>query len=503
MKLAVTFALVASLAIGWQLGGATAENDPYRDIEVAELHRTLAPTVIAALDAEPRVAARAALALGRIGNPAATLPLRARLTARDAGLRAMSAYALGLLADAGAFDAERAALRSDPNSAVRYAAADALGRIVLAHPVLAARGPATDLEIVARLDSDPVVRAHAVIQLDAFSPAPFAGAIARALEGILRDERDPDVRWHAMWALYRGYATRADPSFLRAALRDPQELVRLEALRAWGRRRDGDAAAFGRLAANDPSWRVQLEALETLRRLHHQAATQHQRSIPSFVHLPALPRRPDPAATPRPIPSPDAGPLHAPDSASLPLPAFVPPSDARSMNGSPAPRGEPDGSPAPRGEPDGLAGAHPRVLMRTTKGEVVLRLYSQWAPSTVANFLALAARGYYDHNRWFRIVPDFVDQTGDAHDNADAEPGFTIPAEENPIEQRTGIIAMGLDYAHDHPLRDSAGTQFYLTLSPQLHLDRAFTVFGEVERGNAVLAHLIESDRIIDVRRIP
>ena len=493
MKPAVTFALAVILGTGWQLGHATAVASPYRDIETAELHRTLTPAVVAALGAEPRVAARAALALGRIGDPAADAPLRAHLTAHDAGLRAMSAYGLGLLRDAGALAGERVALRSDPSSAVRYAAADAIGRIVAEHPALASRGAATDLQIVARLDSDALVRAHAVTQLDAFSKTTFAALTARALEGILRDERDPDVRWHAMWTLYRGYATLADPSFLRAALRDPQELVRVEALRAWGRRSDGDAATFAASAANDPSWRVQLEALETLRRLHHQAPTQHQTSIPSFVHLPPLPRTADVAATPRPVPAASAGPLRAPDPDSLPLPDFVPPSDARGMNGSQAKRGEPDGS---------LSGRHPRVLMRTTKGDVVLRFYPEWAPSTVANFLSLAARGYYDHNRWFRIVPDFVDQSGDAHDNADAEPGFTIPAEENPIEQRTGVIAMGLDYAHDRAKRDSAGTQFYLTLSPQLHLDRAFTVFGEVERGNAVLAHLIESDRIIDVRRI-
>jgi cyclophilin family peptidyl-prolyl cis-trans isomerase len=52
------------------------------------------------------------------------------------------------------------------------------------------------------------------------------------------------------------------------------------------------------------------------------------------------------------------------------------------------------------------------------------------------------------------------------------------------------------------PKRDSAGTQFYITLSPQLHLDRAFTVFGEVTGGFDVLAHLLESDRIVSVTRL-
>ncbi len=148
------------------------------------------------------------------------------------------------------------------------------------------------------------------------------------------------------------------------------------------------------------------------------------------------------------------------------------------------------------------SGPHPRISIKTTKGEVIVRLYPEWAPSTVANFIALADRGYFDGNRWFRIVPDFVVQTGDKNDNADGEAGFTIPAEENPVEQRSGIISMGLDYEGSHAKRDSAGTQFYITLSPQLHLDRDFTVFGEVQSGFPVLAHLIESDRMTVVRRI-
>jgi peptidyl-prolyl cis-trans isomerase B (cyclophilin B) len=71
-----------------------------------------------------------------------------------------------------------------------------------------------------------------------------------------------------------------------------------------------------------------------------------------------------------------------------------------------------------------------------------------------------------------------------------------IPAEENPVEQRSGIIAMGLNYDAAGAERDSAGTQFYVTLSPQLHLDRAFSVFGEIQQGFDVLARMDERDRI-------
>jgi cyclophilin family peptidyl-prolyl cis-trans isomerase len=64
---------------------------------------------------------------------------------------------------------------------------------------------------------------------------------------------------------------------------------------------------------------------------------------------------------------------------------------------------------------------------------------------------------------------------------------------------------MGLNYtegANPTAIRDSAGTQFYLTISPQLHLDRDFTVFGEVTSGFSVLGRLIESDRMTRVERL-
>ncbi len=133
----------------------------------------------------------------------------------------------------------------------------------------------------------------------------------------------------------------------------------------------------------------------------------------------------------------------------------------------------------------------------------MVRLYPEWAPVTVANFLGLVNRGYYDGLRWFRIVPNFVAQTGDPHDTGDGDAGYAIPAEENPLEQRAGIISMGLNYVGNAPVRDSAGTQFYLTMSPQFHLNRAFTVFGEIESGFAVLGRLIESDRMTRVEELP
>ncbi len=456
---------------------ATTVFDAYRRVEGAEYARRLEPELSADLDAGPQLAARAALAIGRTKQRSGASALLAHLTVADPAVRAMCAYGLGLLSVASALEPERELGRGDRSSAVRYAAVDAIGRIVSENPVLARPAVAADLEHVLRTDADQDVRGHAAAQLEVFGAVPFAAQLERELERSFIRERDEAVRWHIMWSLYRGFAKRAEPGFLDAALRDRDELVRIEAVRAWGRRSDARAVTFARLALGDPSWRVQLEAREVLKHLRGQAPTAHFTRDPAGLHLPpwSAPR----ATFRKPV---VAGRPQRPDPATFPL-APLEPTTAAQMNGP-------------------LPGRHPRVLIRTTKGDVVVRLYPEWAPSTVANFLALASGGYFDGNRWFRIVPDFVVQTGDPHDNQDGDAGYTIPAEENPVEQRSFVIAMGLNYTGNRALRDSAGTQFYVTLSPQLHLDRAFSVFGEVESGQKVLAHLIERDRMLVVRRI-
>ncbi len=432
------------------------------------------------LDGAPQVATRAALAIGRIGDPAGVAPLLAHASDPSPSVRAVAAFSLGLLAAPRALPSEIRATR-DANSAVRYGAVDAIGRIANSHPALIESSLANVLLRAAKFDTDAVVRAHAIVQLETFGRAPFAAALVSPLATFALHDPDGDVRVRAMWALYRGFATRVPRGTLRAALLSPNELVRVEALRAFGRRTDANRARILRIATLDPSWRVQLEAYEVLRHLRGLARTEHLAADPPGLRLPALPAR-NPAAT-RPRPRRPTGRFAAPNPSSLALGPPLLPQTAADMNGP-------------------LPGLHPRALIATTKGDVVVRLYPEWSPGTVANFLALARRGYYDGNRWFRIVPDFVVQTGDPHGDGNGDAGYAIPAEENPLEQRSYVISMGLDYAKEKPIRDSAGTQFYLTLSPQFHLDRAFTTFGEVERGAAVLAHLVERDRIVTVRRI-
>ncbi len=488
MKFALSlFATI--LALGWH---SPAVAEPYRDIERAELARAYDTNLAALLDGTPAVAARAALAIGRTKDGAGVNAVRARLASDAPGVRAMCAYSLGLLVDAGSLGTMRRLARNDANSAVRYAAIDAVGRIILARPEFATQAVANDTIIVARTDGDPIVRAHAAAQLDAFHSPLIAKSLAPSLERALRREPVQDVRWHIAWAIFRGYAKYVDAAFLEQALHDGNELVRVEAARAWGRRTDRNAGAVVKTALDDPSWRVQFEAREALRRIAKLPPTDHLISEPPGMHLPPIVpvRSGTPVATAAaassgatPLPPPSSGKLAAPSAATLPLMEPGLPMRASDLDG-------PGGGP------------HPRVRIATTKGDVVVRLFPEWASSTVANFLELTRRRYFDGNRWFRIVPDFVVQTGDPSDNGEGDAGYMIPAEENPLEQRSGALAMGLNYDTNGAQRDSAGTQFYIALSPQLHLDRDFSVFGEVASGFDVLAHLVESDRMLTVRRI-
>jgi cyclophilin family peptidyl-prolyl cis-trans isomerase len=396
----------------------------------------------------------------------------------------MSVYGLGLLAT-GNNAAALVAVTGDAAPAVRIAALDALARYEAAHRLGESENPAQSaIERALARDAEPVVRARAATALVEFREGANAQEAATALASAFNGDRDTLVRWHAMWCIYRGYAARVNRRTIEGALKDADELVRIEAVRAMGKFKDPSLVAVVKPLLADPSWRVQEQAGETIRLLTGKPATQHLTAIPSYVHIP--PAVPDPLASLEPIARTEvAGKpgAPAPDDADVRL-TLAPQTVAR-MTGP-------------------ASGPHPRVRIVTTKGNVYVVLYPEWAPLTVANFLALANRGYYDGNRWFRIVPDFVVQTGDPNDNGEGDAGFMIGAEENPLEQHSYVISMGLNYDDktNTPIRDSAGTQYYITLSPQLHLDRDFTVYGDVTAGFDVLGRLIESDRVVRIERI-
>ena len=124
-----------------------------------------------------------------------------------------------------------------------------------------------------------------------------------------------------------------------------------------------------------------------------------------------------------------------------------------------------------------------RVNMETNRGTIVLELYPQYAPQTVNNFVFLASEGYYDGVSFHRVIPDFVIQGGDPTGSGRGGPGYRFGDEfaGNPLKHETGVISM----ANAGP--GTNGSQFFITHSPQPHLDGKHTVFGKVVEGQDVV----------------
>ncbi|MFO8037678.1 MAG: peptidylprolyl isomerase [Anaerolineales bacterium] len=130
--------------------------------------------------------------------------------------------------------------------------------------------------------------------------------------------------------------------------------------------------------------------------------------------------------------------------------------------------------------------------MQTGKGEIHLELYPQHAPKTVNNFVFLAENGFYDGITFHRVVDDFVIQGGDPTGTGRGGPGYQFEdeLEGNPLKHEKGVISM----ANAGP--NTNGSQFFITHSPQPHLDGKHTVFGEVVEGQDVVDSIQEGDVI-------
>ena len=141
-----------------------------------------------------------------------------------------------------------------------------------------------------------------------------------------------------------------------------------------------------------------------------------------------------------------------------------------------------------------LAGRRPHVEITTERGTIELELFAADAPLTVDNFLTLVRAGYYDDVRFHRIVPDFVVQDGDRRGDGNGGPAYYIRDELNRRRYDRGVVGMALAGP------DTGGSQYFITLSPQPHLDGGYTVFGHVTSGYDVLDALVQGDRIITIR---
>jgi peptidylprolyl isomerase len=140
--------------------------------------------------------------------------------------------------------------------------------------------------------------------------------------------------------------------------------------------------------------------------------------------------------------------------------------------------------------PDTLA-----ATLETSRGTIELLLFKDPAPFTVMALVKLARqRGFYRGGTFHRAVANFVTQGGDPRGDGWGGPGFTLRSEFSPLRFETGTV--GIASAG----KDTEGSQFFITHSPQPHLDGKYTVVGKVVRGQEVVDQIRVDDRIFDLK---
>lgn len=136
-----------------------------------------------------------------------------------------------------------------------------------------------------------------------------------------------------------------------------------------------------------------------------------------------------------------------------------------------------------------------KATMNTSKGVIELTLYPEYAPQTVNNFIFLAREGFYDNISFHRVISDFMVQGGDPTGSGTGGPGYSFADEftGNPLTHEAKVISM----ANAGP--NTNGSQFFITHSPQPHLDGHHTVFGKVTTGQDVVDAITQGDTITSI----
>jgi len=130
------------------------------------------------------------------------------------------------------------------------------------------------------------------------------------------------------------------------------------------------------------------------------------------------------------------------------------------------------------------------AIVTTDKGSFTIRLLPDEATLNVDNFVQLAKRRYFNGITVHRVVPNFVIQDGDPRGDGNGGPGYQIRCEINEVPYERGAVGMALSG------KDTGGSQWFVTHSPQPHLDGGYTVFGKVVRGMNVVDKIVRGDVI-------
>ncbi len=138
-----------------------------------------------------------------------------------------------------------------------------------------------------------------------------------------------------------------------------------------------------------------------------------------------------------------------------------------------------------------------KATMVTDRGTMVIELFEDDAPGTVANFAKLATSGFYDGLTFHRVIPDFVVQGGCPRGDGTGGPGYNIPCETDGKKQihDRGVLSMA------HAGRNTGGSQFFICHNRRntAHLDRRHTVFGMVIENVDVIDNIRQGDKIASI----
>ena len=155
----------------------------------------------------------------------------------------------------------------------------------------------------------------------------------------------------------------------------------------------------------------------------------------------------------------------------------------------PARAARPAAYPADFADPPAARGA----ILHTARGDIEWAFFRLEAPQTVKNFVRRARAGYFDGLEVHRVVPNFVIQDGDPTGTGSGGPGYTIRCEYNRLHYAPGMVGMALSG------KDTGGSQWFITHSPQPHLDGRYTIFARVVRGLDVVGLIVQGDRVLKV----
>jgi len=454
-----------------------------------EDRRALMPLLTLLKDPQPYTRAFAAKGLGAMKDRAAVAALIPLASDPDRSLAIESIRALGRLADpSAAAPLVRIVQNAKAEPHVRLEAVTALG-------ALRADG-VSDTLIDVLGDPSPAIRSAAIRSMAQFDPEGFV----TVLSGL-----DPDPNWSvrsALAAALGGLAPEAGLPRLRMMLSDQEPKVLPSVLASIAKLHPPDAGtiAIDHLRSNDPVVRVAAaNAVAELKPAAGPAALSdaYQRSLGDTTYvaraaaLSALKAYGKDTAMPLLTDALADKDWALRVRAAALLTELDPSSDAK-VRIRPVPTNH---APEWYARPALVTpGVSTQVYIDTDRGSIQLELAVLDAPVTVETFVTLARNGFFDGLPIHRVVSDFVVQGGDPRGDGEGGPGFTIRDEINQRAYLRGTVGIALDWA------DTGGSQFFVTHSPQPHLDARYTVFGRVISGMDVVDKIEQWDVIRRVR---